>query len=145
MLREPDPVKGNLARLFHRSPIRENDRLNRWSLKGVKPTAPLSEIRARFDNVVRANVVFFSACAVVAVLDQLFVRSQVFLFALLPLLVQYLWCCSALGRLATCFGHTAWTATTSAFFFYPHEILLAYFAYGDGVRAALKQGRKSGS
>ncbi len=99
---------------------------------------PLAEVRSRFREVVAANKALLVSLAVLFVIAELLsVGIDVRFVIMLPAALPYLWCCSALGRLARCFGQESWTTAVSAFFFYPYELLLAYLAYGRGVRAAL--------
>lgn len=114
--------------------------MKRRSLRDLEPTVPLPQVRARYRELVTANQALFVSIGVLYVVGEVFYTVDVRAFVLLPAVLPYLWCCSALGRLARCFGQEAWTTTTSAFFFYPWELLLAYFAYGRGVRAALAAG-----
>ena len=98
---------------------------------------PLPQVRYRYRELITANQVLLVTAAVLYIVGEMFFPADVRAFVLLLAGLPYLWCCSALGRLARCFGQESWTTAVSAFFFYPWELLLAYLAYGRGVRAAL--------
>ncbi len=98
---------------------------------------PLPQVRSRYRELVTANQVLLVSFAVLYVVAELFLSADIAVFFMLPAALPYLWCCSALGRLARCFGQESWTTAFSAFFLYPWELLIAYLAYGRGVRAAL--------
>ena len=58
--------------------------------------------------------------------------------AFLVIPVLYIWCCAAYGRLASCFGESSWNFSLAAFFLYPYEMVLGYFAFNRGIRDAFE-------
>ncbi len=107
---------------------------------------PLAEVRLRYREVVRANKLLLVSIGVMYIVGELFFAADTRVFVQLAVVAPlYLRCCGALGRLARCFGQDSWTTAVSAFFFYPWELLLAWLAYGRGVRAALAADETSAS
>jgi hypothetical protein len=103
----------------------------------LEPKAPLVEVRLRYREVVTASQVLLVTIGVLYLIGKWFYTADVRTFVLLPALLPYPWCCSALGRLARGFGQESWATSNSAFFFCSLELLLAWLAYGRGVRCAL--------
>ena len=111
----------------------------RFSLEGLPPTAHAPEIRDCFYNFRNANVVFFGAILVFGILDQFRFSRDVALFVAVPVVpILYLLCCAAYGRLARCFGQNSWSFSIAAFFLYPYEMILGYFAFNKGIRDAFE-------
>lgn len=107
------------------------------SPKGLKPTAPAADIRARIEGLAWANVALLATWAIVALLSEfVFHYGEAAFFGAILIFVFYVSCCVALGRLAACFGESATSWAISAFFFYIIILVLAFFAFGDGVRSA---------
>ena len=104
----------------------------------MQATAHAPEIRERFGTFLKANI----ALIVVLILGGFFaefrISRSVALYIGVPTIpLLYLWCCAAYGKLASCFGQSSWSFSVAAFFLYPYEMLLGYFAFNRGVREAL--------
>ena len=97
----------------------------------------MPEVRLRYREVLTANQVLLVSLVVLYIVGRLFLPRDLRAFVVLPAVLPYLWCCSALGRLARCFGQEASSTAVSAFLLYPWELLLAWLAYGRGIRMAL--------
>lgn len=109
----------------------------RSSLQGFEPTASAPEIRERFYSFRNANVALLGAWLVLGLLSQLTSNTNVSWIYVVPVvLVIYVWCCVAYGRLAGCFGRSSANFAVAAFFLYPYELVLGYFAFNRGVRDA---------
>ena len=110
----------------------------RFSLKGLRPTAQAAEIRERFKSFLNANVALIGAWLVLGFLYQFTFSRSISLYVGVPaILMLYTWCCIAYGRLANCFGQSSTNFAVAAFFLYPYELVLGYFAFNRGVRDAL--------
>ena len=117
----------------------------RFSLEGLRPTAYAPEIRESFYRFRNANVVLVGAFLLFGFLGQFRFSRDVAVFIAVPvILVLYIRCCSAYGRLARCFGQRSWDFSIAAFFLYPYEMVLGYFAFNRGVRDAF-EGNQDGN
>ena len=109
----------------------------RFWLKGFRPAASASAIRKRFKSFLTANVAFIASWPVVGALSQtLFSKDVAAFVAAPPIMMLYIWCCIGYGRLARCFGQKSLNFTIAALFLYPYEMVVAYFAFGHGIREA---------
>lgn len=114
----------------------------RFSLKGLRPTAYAPEIRECFYSFRDANVIFIGALLVVGFLSQFRFSRVIAVFVAVPVIpILYIWCCAAYGRLARCFGQSSWNFSIAAFFLYPYEMVLGYFAFNRGIRDAFEDDR----
>lgn len=111
----------------------------RFKLKGLRPTAYAPEIRECFYSFRDANLVLIGVLLVIGLLVQFRFSRDVALFVAFPLIpILYIWCCAAYGRLASCFGQSSWSFSVAAFFLYPYEMVLGYFAFNRGIRDAFE-------
>jgi len=114
----------------------------RFSLKGIRPTAYAPEIRERFNSFRNANVAFIGALLAIGLLGQIRFSRDVAIFVAVPTIpMLYIWCCASYGRLASCFGQSSWSFSIAAFFLYPYEMVLGYFAFNEGIRDAFEGDR----
>jgi len=114
----------------------------RFSLEGFRPIASAPELRERFYNFRNANVALIGAWLVLGFLSQFTSSLNMSWFISIPvILMLYIWCCIAYGRLASCFGKNSTNFAVAAFFLYPYELVLGYFAFSRGIREAFEGDR----
>ena len=114
----------------------------RFSLKGFKPTAYPPEIRECFYGFRNANIAFISALLVFGLLGKFRFSRDFAIFIAVPVIpILYIWCCATYGRLASCFGQSSSSFSIAAFFLYPYEMVLGYFAFNKGIRDAFESDR----
>ena len=111
----------------------------KFSLKGLRPTAYTPEIRECFYSFRDANIVFIGALLVVGFLTRFRFSRYITIFVAVPVIpILYVRCCATYGRLASCFGQSSWDFSIAAFFLYPYEMVLGYFAFNKGIRDAFE-------
>jgi hypothetical protein len=111
----------------------------RFSLQEFRPTASALEIRDRFYSFRNANIALIGAWLVLVFLRQFTSSLSTSWFISIPvLLMLYIWCCIAYGQLASCFGKSSTNFAVAAFFLYPYELVLGYFAFNRGIRDAFE-------
>ena len=114
----------------------------RFSLDGLRPTTDAPAIRKRFRRFLAANAVLIVSLPVIGFLSQILFSRDIAAFAAAPpILMLYVWCCATYGRLASCFGQSAFNSAVAAFFLYPYEMVLAFFAFKEGIGKAFVNGR----
>lgn len=108
--------------------------------KGLKPKKSPKEIRERFKSLINASIWLISAIAIVSFLSEfVFSYGEAVFAGAIPLLLIYIWFCTAVGGLAACFGESSSSWALSVFLFNIYVLFLAYFAFGEAVRQAHSQ------
>jgi hypothetical protein len=111
--------------------------------KGLTPTSTAEELRFRFEALVKSCVAFLLTWVIAWFLIEFVLGLGDGLILAIPILFVYVWACVALGRLASCFGESASSWALSTLFFNGIVLVLAYFAFGEGVRRAYAQTNES--